>query len=253
MLLVFHAFAREVRPFRRRLDSCSRLERDGLHGFSGHLGDSQLLLITTGIGTSRARAAAQHALHLFPGAALVVSCGVAGALSEGLQPGDLIVADRLLLGGRESYHAEQAFPIAPEHIQRAERALRAAGLRFATGPLLTADRVVPDSAAKRAAKEESGAIAVDMESAALGIETALHRLPFVCVRAILDTVADELPSGPVTDDQGRVRPIAATGFLLRNPAVVLTLPRMIRNLARATKSLADALEALLRGAPGARA
>lgn len=251
MVLVFHAFKREVRPFRHRLDSCSRLERDGLSGFSGHLGDTQLLLITTGIGASRAREAARRALHLFPDAGLVVSCGVAGALRQGLQPGDLIVADRLLLGGRESYHAEQGFSIAPEHLERAEQALRGAGLRFTTGALLTAHRVVPDSAAKRTARQQSGAIAVDMESAAVGIETAAHGLPLVCVRAILDTVADELPSGLVTDEQGRVRAIAAVSFLLRNPGAVRTLPRMVSNLARATKSLADALEVLLAAPAGA--
>jgi hypothetical protein len=41
-----------------------------------------------------------------------------------------------------------------------------------------------------------------------------------------------------------VRPLAATSFLLRNPAAMLKLPRMMRNLSRATAAIADALIAI---------
>jgi hypothetical protein len=41
-----------------------------------------------------------------------------------------------------------------------------------------------------------------------------------------------------------VRPLAAAGFVLRNPMAVIGLARMMRSLNRATAALAAALEAL---------
>lgn len=246
MVLIFYAFARELAHFRRRLESRSALQGEGLHGFRARLGSTELVLIATGMGTMRARQAARRAMPLFPGAKLAISTGVAGALSEGLRPGDLVLADRLLLGGKESCTPDHILPIVEERIGAAERALRAAGLSFTTGALLTTGRVLATGAAKRIAKEQSGAIAVDMESAALGLEAAAYGIPFVCVRAVLDAVDDEIPAAELGGPDGRVNPIAATKFLMSHPATILKLPRLMLNLSRATASLADALEALAR-------
>jgi adenosylhomocysteine nucleosidase len=247
-MLIFYAFARELAHFRRRLENRSALEAEGLHGLRGRLGGSDLTLIATGMGTTRARQTARRALEVFPGTKLVISAGVAGALSEGLRPGDLVLADRLLLGGKESSRADHILPLEPEQVRAAEHALRAAGLRFTTGAMLTAGRILADGAAKRVAKEQSGAIAVDMESAVLGLEAAAQGMPFVCVRAVLDAVDDEIPAAELGGADGRVRPLAATSFLVRHPATLLKLPRLMRNLSRATAALADALEAIARGA-----
>jgi len=114
--------------------------------------------------------------------------------------------------------------------------------------MLTASRVLADSAAKRLAKEQSGAIAVDMESAALGIEARARGIPFVCVRAVLDAVDDEVPAAELAGADGEVRPLAATRFLIRHPATLLKLLRLMRNLSRATAALAEALDALARNA-----
>ncbi len=246
MVLIFYAFARELAHFRRRLESRSTLESEGLHGFRARLGSTELALIATGMGTMRARQAARRAMPLFPMARLVISTGVAGALSEGLRPGDLVLADRLLLGGKESCVPDHILPIAGDRLGDAERVLRAAGLRFTTGALLTTGRVLATRAAKRLAKEQSGAVAVDMESAALGLEAAAHGIPFVCVRAVLDAADDEIPAAELGGMDGRVNPLAATKFLMRYPATILKLPRLMLNLSRATARLADALEVLVK-------
>jgi len=53
----------------------------------------------------------------------------------------------------------------------------------------------------------------------------------------------------MADEQGRVKPLAAASYLVRNPGAVLKLPWMIRNLALATRALADAIEALIYAGP----
>ena len=83
-----------------------------------------------------------------------------------------------------------------------------------------------------------------METAAIASEAAVRGLPFVAIRAVLDEVDDEVVGAEMADEDGDVRPLAATAYLLRNPATVLKLPRMIRNLSRATAAIADALTAI---------
>ena len=48
------------------------------------------------------------------------------------------------------------------------------------------------------------------------------------------------------ENEANLAPIvnAEAAFLVRNPGTVLKLPRMMRNLARATTAIADALEAI---------
>jgi hypothetical protein len=97
---------------------------------------------------------------------------------------------------------------------------------------------------KRGAKNSTDAIVVDMESSAIAVEAAARGLPFIVLRAVLDEVDDEVVGAEMVDEEGNVNPLGATAFLVRNPGTVLKLPRMIRNLSRATKVIADALEAI---------
>src|SRR6202044_432479 len=114
---------------------------------------------------------------------------------------------------------------------------------YSTGAILTSNRVFT-VAEKRSAKESTGAIAVDMETAAIAAEAGARGLPFVAIRAVLDEVDDEVVGAAMADEDGNVRPLAATSYLLRNPAAILKLPQMMRNLSRATASIADALSAI---------
>jgi hypothetical protein len=127
-----------------------------------------------------------------------------------------------------------------------ERTLHAAGLESSTGAILSSPRVIPTAAAKRAAKQHSGAIAVDMESAAIALEAAAHGVPFAIVRTVIDSLEDEIFGAEIADEMGRVRPLAAASYLARNPGAVLKVPWMIRNLTLATRALADAIEALIK-------
>ena len=128
-----------------------------------------------------------------------------------------------------------------------ERTLHAAGLASSTGAILSSPRVIPNAAEKRAAKQHSGAIAVDMESVAIASEAAARGIPFAIVRTVIDSLEDEIFGAEMADEQGRVKPLAAANYLVRNPGAVLKIPWMIRNLALASRSLADAIEALIEG------
>jgi adenosylhomocysteine nucleosidase len=246
MIIVFHAFARELAPLRKRIAGREEISELGWRGFRGRVGGKggvEILAIATGIGMSRARDVATSAIAAYPNPELVISAGVAGALAEGLEPGDLIVADRLMLG-RDDHSVDSFIEINAGRVKETQRALERASVSYRRGAMITARTVLASSAIKQAAKLRSGAIAVDMESAAIGQAIAVLGPRFVCIRAILDSVGDELPGAELADEQGRVKPIGALDYFLRNPSAILKMPQMIANLSRATASLSRAIEAV---------
>jgi adenosylhomocysteine nucleosidase len=254
VILIFYAFAREAAAFKRRLESRTALGIDGLRGFRGRLGSAEIVGLATGLGIRRAADTARRAMRSFASpnlsptlsADLVIATGLAGALSEELRPGDLVLADRLILDGEDAESARRTIAIPPADLARFQTALETRRLAFTTGTILTAARILKDGAGKRDARTRTGALAVDMESAAIAAEAYRCGLRFACVRAVLDTVDEEIVGAELAGPDGEVRPLAAASFVLRNPAAVVGLARMMRSLNRATAALATALEALSR-------
>jgi hopanoid-associated phosphorylase len=117
------------------------------------------------------------------GASGVMSVGIAGALADGLQPGDWVVAEAVIAGDAR-LPADAAW-----------RARLLAGLPAAkAGPFLGADAMLTEAADKRRAHRETGAIAVDMEShVAARVATRLG-LPFAAARVISDAADRSLPA-----------------------------------------------------------
>ena len=244
LILIFYAFAREIAPFKRRLKNRRPLEHRDLRGFQGDSGGTHITAIATGIGLARARSVARRAFGLYPDAEIAIGTGVAGALTGELQPGDLILADRVIAHPSAAVEPEHLTAIDPNHLEEIRRALRNSGFTYASGAILTAHRVLQNGAEKRHAREATGAIAVDMETASIAEAAAAFGRPFVSVRAIIDSVDDEVAGAALADENGQVRALAAAGHLIRNPGEFLKLPRMMINLGRATRSIADALEAI---------
>jgi 4-hydroxy-3-methylbut-2-enyl diphosphate reductase len=147
----------------------ARALRRGLR--AGGAGD-QVQVIRTGYGPARSAAAAASIATSVPGTLAVA--GVGGGLTSDLQVGDVVVADQVT-GGAATISCGSAPLLAGE--------LRRAGLRVRTGPIATVDHLVRQG--DHAQLAATGAIAVDMESAAL-LAGAAGR-PAVVIRAISDT------------------------------------------------------------------
>jgi adenosylhomocysteine nucleosidase len=244
LILLFYAFAREIAPFKKRLRNRTPLALDGLQGFRTEISGKEFAAIGHGIGHRRATETSRRALDLIPGAELVIGTGVVGALSSGLKPGDLVLSDRIMMIDAGGHVGEQVTAVGDAQIRAAGRSLASAGVAYSSGAILTSHRVLATGAEKRRAKESTGAIAVDMETAAIAAEAATRGIPFFAIRAVLDEVDDEVVGADMADEDGNVRPLAATSFLIRNPATMLKISRMMRNLSRATAAIADALEAI---------
>jgi nucleoside phosphorylase len=102
----------------------------------------------------------------------VLTCGFAGGLNPDLKLGDVVFEVRN-----------------PESKVRSQ--LLAAGARPAK--FFCADRIATTVAEKRKLRNETGADAVEMESAAIHIVCAERGIPCATVRVISDTANEDLP------------------------------------------------------------
>ena len=245
MILIFCAFKAEAHPIRRRFSAGASLADSGLDGYQGRIGNVPAVLVTTGIGMRKSRIAAARALDVLRPIDLVVISGVAGALRQDLTVGQIVLSDRFFTRREQSFQPEHIVESSLQWRGRVAAALDDARIGYATGPVLTSRRPLISSADKHRAYRESGAISVDMESAVIAQEAERRAYPFVGLRAIMDTADEDVAGAELADEDGRVRAGPAARALLRNPAIVLDAMHLLRNLRRATRSLASSLEVLL--------
>ena len=102
----------------------------------------------------------------------------------------------------------------------------------------TSDKVVPTRSGK-AELAATGALAVDMESAAIAAVAKRAGVPFVVVRAVCDDAHRSLPRSALLaiDATGRFRPGPFLGVILRRPIELLALLELRRDLRAALDTL----------------
>ncbi len=116
----------------------------------------------------------------------VVSFGLAGGLDPGLRPGDVVIGTRAV-GGLEHFDAHLVLR------QVLMEGFAGAGVAAREGAVVGVDAAILTASGKAAFREQSGAIAVDMESHIAGAFAGRRGLPFAIVRAIGDPAARALP------------------------------------------------------------
>jgi adenosylhomocysteine nucleosidase len=245
MFVIFCAFGAEFEPLRARLDDKKSIHENGVVGCLGRLGNTPVALVKTGIGVRNARATAGRALQFLHEVDLVIATGVAGALREGIEVGGLVLADRLLTRHGETFEPELILNVPRDWFETFAGALSASRIAYTAGAILTSRRALALPADKRAAATQSGAVAVDMESAIVALEAQSRGLPFVCLRTILDTASEEISGALLADENGRVRKLAAARALLTSPSTVRGAIRLTRNLRLATKVLSQAIDSVV--------
>jgi adenosylhomocysteine nucleosidase len=165
---------------------------------------------------------------LISNAGLVVSAGTCGALAPHLQEGDLVVPDTVLtLDG--SRHRLPAVP----------------GLQ-AGGAMLSLDRVVETSEGKARFWRDTGALAVDMESAAIVEWAETRGLRVVVIRGVSDTAERGVPAAlaGTVDDDGRARVGRVIRAVVSEPRTVARALALRRGTAAALSRVAGALRVL---------
>ena len=146
-------------------------------------GAPEATVVRTGMGPRRAAATARRLRPTGPvaGWSAVAVTGVGGALVNGLAPGDLVVADRVLQSSGETVAELPAAALIAADLRRH-------GLMVHVGAVVSTDRLVHGAARARLAA--TGAVLADMESAALLAQP--WGIPTAVVRAVSDAPGHEL-------------------------------------------------------------
>jgi adenosylhomocysteine nucleosidase len=258
------ALPEEARALARVISGARREEAAGSgpasaapHLLTGTLAGQPVLVGWAGAGAGCAARAAMALLERRAEGLLAV--GFAGALSPSLCPGDLLAATAVTEPGGGCWSADAGWLAALEGvaaendgclmgapsviIARPNHPRTGVDPRLHRGQLVTASGVVTAAAEKRRLREETGALAVDMESAAVARCAATAGVPMLALRAITDAADESLPLDfeLCFDSHGQFHRARLIGLLARRPFALGGLIRLGRHSAQAGRALASFL------------
>jgi adenosylhomocysteine nucleosidase len=170
-------------------------------------------------------------------ASCLMSFGIAGALSPDLRAGDLVISAEVV-SNDQRWRADERF-----QDRVAELTLEIGAYR---GAVLGADAILPTGQAKSKAWIETGALAVDLESAVVARIASRAGIPFLVVRTIADTASRELPPAALIplSEAGTPNLARVLASVLRRPRQIGTLIGLALETRMALLALADPARAL---------
>ncbi|HUK39828.1 MAG TPA: hypothetical protein VLX11_02250 [Candidatus Acidoferrales bacterium] len=148
-----------------------------------------VLVALSGMGPDRAYAAGS--LLVSEGSTALLSWGFAAALDDHFTAGSLLLPERIISATGENY------PVSAQWHRHLYRLLETRHSVW-TDALVESEAIVKTSVEKRALARRTQAAATDMESAAHARLAREQRLPFVAVRAIIDTASTDIPDTVLT-------------------------------------------------------
>ena len=190
-----------------------------------------LLLRAGGMGRDNAETAARALVDA--NVDLLVSWGVAAALSESGRAGDLVLANTVI----DSDGAHYA--IKPEILQTLETFARRAGISSISGALVEADRVLDSVDDKIRLHRNTGALAADMESATVAGIAGKAQIPFLAIRVISDDLQVSIPRAVTRnmDANGHLKMAGLLFALCRHPGNLAGLVRLAQAFKKARQTL----------------
>ena len=193
-----------------------------------------------GMGPARATSAADALVR--DGATALMSFGIAGGLSGEVRAGDTVVPRRVIGDGGAELTCDARWC---EALARMSSSVRRRDGGYGDDTLLSASVIIDTAAAKQQLHADTGAVAVDMESFAVGAVAQKHALPFAVLRVIADPHDRLIPAALFAgiDADGKVKPGEIAKAVLRQPSLlphVIAIARQSAVAHQVLKQLADA-------------
>lgn len=206
-------------------------KRGHLTFYSGRLKDKGIVLHVSGPGKVSATIGCVELINAYRPAAIVNS-GVAGGLAPEVRRGDMVIGSEIryhdvwcgegsekgqMQGLPAFFTAPAAWVKTAEQLVAESRAAQPEAARLHLGLLCSGDRFITTAAEVEAIRVDfPGALAVDMESAALAQTCYLYGVPFLCCRIVSDTpgaTADATAHFAQYNDFWQTAPARSAGFL----------------------------------------
>lgn len=165
------------------------------------------------------------------GCSFLLSFGVAGGLAPSLRAGDVVLAERIVADGQTLLSDLSWF-------NRLKDAL-AVEMPVTTGMLTGVAVAVASAEEKRRLHDETGGVALDMESHAVANAAQELGVPFLAVRVIADGAGQSIPlwlPGAI-DQAGKINLAAFVGGFAKHPGDGVEIFRLAKANRRAMRSL----------------
>jgi nucleoside phosphorylase len=230
MIAVTFALPTESHEFLRSLSSKFRGDRNGVCIIRGKIDDREVEVLHTGVGERVCRHRIgkllqnQHFDYL-------ISAGFAGALTDDLRVGDLVLAKNF------------------STVDLSETRASRSGLPIHIANLLTVPALINSGEERNNLALTSGATAVDMETEFIARACAAHAIPLLSLRVISDTPRSLFPAPmdilfDIERQQTNVPKLVA--YLVAHPTRVARLVQFARRIVRARKILASGVLEIVR-------
>jgi nucleoside phosphorylase len=239
MIAVTFALPAESQEFLRSLGGKSRADRHGVLTIRGKIDGHAIEVLHTGVGEKVCRqrlgkflSATGRIRHGEQSQQLdcLISAGFAGALTDDLRVGDLLLAENF------------------STVDLGERWSSLSNLPIHVADMLTVPALIDSSEERVKLARTSGAGAVDMETEFIAQACAKLGVPLLSLRVISDTPHDlfPAPANVLFDiEQQRTRKLKLAKYFLAHPTHVSRLVQFAKRIALARKILADALITLV--------
>jgi len=205
--------------------------------------DRNCLLVQSGIGLKRAMDAT-HALLSATNPPFLVSFGIAGAVKDDLQIGDVVVASHtsLLEKGIPGQFLTLA-ALSEAAWSAAAQVLQPRGARLVAGTALT----TRGSQTVQPGPKEIAHPVLEMETAGIAQVAAEQGISLIALRAVSDGPQAPIPFDleGVYDEQYNLRMSKIIKTVFRHPKIILQSSRVSRNVKKAADNAAIALVAAL--------
>ncbi|HZS53391.1 MAG TPA: hypothetical protein VFA65_03235 [Bryobacteraceae bacterium] len=226
--------ALELEPLAQLLTGLRKLKWPIDYAFEGIWESRRVMLAANGAGPKLAVRAVETAIRAVTSAELsssrleaVVSTGLCGALDPNLNENEIVVATEILDSA-----ANERYACAPV----------IADSKFTPGLVVTQDRIA-NSAAEKAQLALTGAIAVDMEAAAVAAHSKRARLPFACIKVVSDRANEsfDLDLNQMRARDGRIARGKIGIYALTHPSKIVGLMKLRSRATGAAKVLGEFL------------
>lgn len=204
---------------------------------AGRLDGRPLVIAESGVGAKAAAKATEDVIAMTK-PAWIVSAGFAGALTEGIGRGHVLMADDLV--DPQDNHLSVGFKI-DSGVVEATRGLH-------LGRLLTVNRLINSPDERRELGGRFSAAACDMETMAVAETCRRRQVRFLSVRVVTDAVDDRLP--PEIERLTRQKSVAgklgaATRAVFKRPGSVKDYWRLREDALKASDRLAKFLSGVV--------
>ncbi len=225
----------ELEPLAQRLTGLRKLKWPVDYAYEGIWEGRRIMLAANGAGPRLAAHAVEIAIRAVTAADLssskletIISTGFCGALDPALEVSQIIVATEVL-----DLQSQSRF---------AASSITSPNNTVTSGVIVSQDRVAQNAAEKQTL-HAWGAIAVDMEAAAVAARAKRAGLPFACIKVVSDRAGESfgLDLNRMRSTDGHIRRGKISYYALTHPKVIPELLRLKRRTEGAAKVLGEFL------------